>query len=148
MTLFSLSSETGPVHSLQRLQRELERVFDNPFGLDLGPSGRGVFPPANVFSDTDGTVVRIEVPGVAPQDLSIEAQDRTLVIRGKREPLSPEKGSFHRRERWSGEFSRSIQLPRDLDLGKAEASCKDGMLTVKVPKRAEARPRQIAIDVA
>ena len=137
-----------PVSGLLSLQRELERAFENPFGLDLGVSGRGVFPLVNIFSEPDGYVVRLEIPGVSPEDLHIESQGRSVTIKGRREPRGPEDASFHRRERDSGEFSRSLQLPDSLDLMRAEASYKNGILTIRVPKREEAKPRQISIKAA
>ncbi len=137
-----------PVSGLLSLQRELERAFQNPFGLDLGFSGRGVFPPVNIFSDPEGYVVRLEIPGMAAKDVNIEAHGRTLTIKGKRGHSGPEHASFHRRERNSGEFSRSLQLPDKLDLSKAEAAYKDGILTVRIPKREEAKPRQITVKAA
>ncbi len=148
MALFRVSSGFDPVGGLLSLQRELERVFDKPFGIDLGPSGRGVFPPVNVFADKDGYVVKLEVPGIAPENVSIEAEGRTLTVSGTREVPPPTEGSFHRRERGTGRFSRSLQLPADLDLTRAEAGYKHGILTVRVPKKEEAKPRQIAIKAA
>jgi HSP20 family protein len=148
MALFRVSPGFDPVGGLLNLQRELERVFDKPFGIDLGPSGRGVFPPVNVFADKDGYVVKLEVPGVAPENVSIETEGRTLRISGKREVVPPSEGSFHRRERGAGEFSRSFQLPADLDATRAEATYKHGILTVRVPKKEEAKPRQISVKAA
>jgi HSP20 family protein len=146
MTLFRLSSD--PVESLLSLQRELAKVFDSPFGFELGPSGRGVYPAMNGFTDKSGTVLRMEVPGVAPENIQIEAHGRTVTVSGKREVKAPESGSFHRRERSVGEFSRSVQLPADLDVSRAEASCKHGILTIRIPKKEEAKPRQIAVQAA
>jgi HSP20 family protein len=148
MALFRVSSGFDPVGGLLTLQRELERVFDKPFGIDLGPSGRGVFPPVNVFAEKDAYVVKLEVPGVAPENVAIEAEGRTLTVSGKREVPPTTEGSFHRRERGNGQFSRSFQLPADLDLTRAEASYRHGILTVRVPKKEEAKPRQIAIKAA
>jgi HSP20 family protein len=148
MALFRFPPELDPVSGLLTLQRELERVFENPLGLDLGPSGRGVFPPVNVFRERDGYVVRLEVPGVAPDTIAVEAEGRTLTIRGKRELAPPPGGSYHRRERGVGEFSRSLQLPADLDLARSEATCKNGLLTVRIPRKEEAKPRQITVKVA
>jgi len=145
MALFRFLPQLDPVSGLLTLQRELERVFENPLGFDLGPSGRGVFPPVNVFSEPDGYVIRMEVPGIAPEQIGIECQGRTLTVLGKREVTPPAGGSFHRRERDVGEFSRSLQLPADLDLSRAEASCKHGVLTIRVPKKEEAKPRQITV---
>lgn len=136
-------------HPLHSLQEELQRVFEQPlWRFDYGPSGRGVFPPLNVFADKEHAIVRMEVPGVAPENLSIKGEGRTLTVSGQRELSAPENGSFHRRERNAGEFSRSIQLPEDVDLTKAEATVKNGMLTVRIPKRDEAKPRTITVKAA
>ncbi|HVN84924.1 MAG TPA: Hsp20/alpha crystallin family protein [Candidatus Binatia bacterium] len=148
MTVFRFGSAFDPVNSLLRLQREMERAFQHPLGLDLGLSGRGVFPPVNVFSDRDGYVIRLEIPGVDPASVTIESRGRTLTVGGKREFTPSGGGSFHRRERDEGQFSRSLQLPQELDLERAEAACKHGVLTIRVPKRAEAKPRQISVKAA
>ena len=148
MAFFRVSSGFDPVAGLLGLQRELERVFDKPFGIDLGPSGRGVFPPVNVFADKDGYLVKLEIPGIAPENVSIESEGRTLTISGKREVPPPTEGSFHRRERGAGQFARSFQLPPDVDTARAEASYKHGILTVRVPKKEEAKPRQITVKAA
>ena len=149
MALIRFSPRFSPLDALLSLQRELDRTFESPTsGFDLGVSGRGVFPPTNVFSDKDGYIVRMEVPGVTPESLAIEGHGQTLTISGKRETSAPEGASFHRHERNSGEFSRSLQLSNELDLTKAEATCKHGMLTVRIPKKEEAKPRQIEIKAA
>lgn len=149
MPFFRFSPERDPLNALLRLQRELDRSFENPQGFDMGLSGRGVFPAVNVLQDAEGSyVVRFEVPGVSPDDINIESQGRTLTLSGKREASADPNGSFHRRERGAGQFSRSFQFPADLDLGQAEASYKQGMLTIRIPKRAEAKPRQITVQAA
>jgi HSP20 family protein len=148
MTLFRFPTRFDPVGGLLALQRELERAFDNPLGLDLGPSGRGVFPAVNVFRDENGLTARMEVPGVTPDSLEVQAHDRTLTVSGQRDAGIPEGASYHRREREAGRFSRSLHLPADLDLGKVDASYKNGILTIRVPKSEQAKPRQIAVSVA
>jgi len=148
MALFRFTPTFDPLNALLNLQRDLDRVFDKPLGLDLGLSGRGVFPAVNVFSDRDGYVIRMEIPGVSPEQINIESHGRTLTLSGKRESAAPQGGSFHRRERSSGQFSRSLQLPADLDLSRAEASYRQGMLTVRIPKKEEAKPRQITVKAA
>jgi HSP20 family protein len=148
MALYTFGSGLDPVSGLLALQRELDRVFDKPFGIDLGPSGRGVYPPVNVFADRDGYVVKLEVPGIDPQDVNIEAEGRTLTVSGKREEPQLDHGSFHRRERGYGQFSRSLQLPADLDLARADATYKHGILTIRIPKKEEAKPRQISVKAA
>ena len=115
MALFHFSPERDPLNALMRLQREVDRVFENPRGFDMALSGRGVFPPVNVLQDAEGSyVVRFEVPGVAPEDITIENQGRTLTLSGKREASADPKANFHRRERGTGQFSRSFQFPTDL----------------------------------
>jgi HSP20 family protein len=148
MALVRFSRPFDPINALLNLQQEFDRVFENPLGLDLGISGRGAFPPMNVFSDANGHTVRMEIPGVSAENIAIEAHGRTLTISGKRELKTPAGASFHRRERSGGDFSRSLQLPADLDLEHVEASCKHGMLTLRIPKKAEAKPRQITIKTA
>jgi HSP20 family protein len=148
MALFGFSPDLDPVGSLLSLQRELARAFESPFGFELGPSGRGVYPAMNMFTDKNGYVLRMEVPGVSPENIQIETHGRVLTVSGRREVKAPEDGSFHRRERGAGEFSRSVQLPADLDLSRAEASCKHGILNVRIPKKEEAKPRQIAVQAA
>lgn len=134
-----------PFNALLSLQQEIERAFDQPHGFGLGLSGRGAFPPVNVFRGTDGYVARFEVPGLASQDIGIEAHGRTLQVSGKREPRTAPEGSLHRRECWSGEFARSVQFPEDADLARASAECRNGVLTVRVPHREEAQPRRIEV---
>ena len=148
MALFRFSPTFDPVAGLLALQQELDRVFENPLGFELGVSGRGVFPPVNIFRSTDGYVIRLEAPGVSSDQLSIETQGRTLTVKGKREISVPPGGSFHRRERSSGDFSRSVQLPEDVDPDRAEASYRSGLLTISIPKTAAAKPRQISIQTS
>jgi HSP20 family protein len=133
-----------PWNALARLQSDIERAFERPPGLGL--SGRGAFPPVNVFGGKTGYVLRFEVPGLAPEDLSLEIQGRTLTVGGKRRIDEPSDGSIHRRETWRGEFSRSLQLPEDADLTNAAAECRNGVLVVRVPQREEARPRRISVQ--
>jgi HSP20 family protein len=138
-----------PFERLLALQREIDRAFDNPVGRDFGFGGRGVFPPVNVFQDAEGYLVRVEVPGVAPEKLKIETNGQTLTISGERESAPPAEGaSFHRRERDRGTFSRSLTLPSNLDTQAAQASYRHGVLTVRVPLKATAKPRQIEVKAA
>ena len=148
MPFVRLFSQPRVADQLLALQQELDRVLEKPLGINLGISSHGVFPPMNIFRDPQGIVIRLEVPGVAPEQLQIESQGKTLSIRGKREAVAPESGGYHRRERGGGEFSRSLQLPDDSDPSRAEATCKNGMLTIRVPKHEEAKPRQINVHAS
>jgi HSP20 family protein len=138
--------DLDPVRHLLALQQELERFQRNP-GFSLGPSGYGAFPSVNLFEGRDGMVVIAELPGVEPETLKVAGQGRTLTISGGRRRETPtDSVGYHRRERPFGEFSRSIQLPENLDLAQATASCAAGVLTVRVPKSEAAKPRQIMVQ--
>jgi HSP20 family protein len=140
-----------PTDSLQRLQADIDRFLNRPgFGLgSLGARQAAVYPLLNVFADDEGLVVRAEVPGVESEALDIQIESGRLAIRGERSENDGEQatqGSFHRRERPHGSFARSIELPDEMDTEKATAHCSDGVLTVRIPKRAELKPRRVAVS--
>jgi HSP20 family protein len=129
------------------LQDELDRFFGKP-QFDLGLTGANVFPLVNVFTDEDALVIRAEVPGIAPGQLQVQVESGRLTISGERAQESAKNASYHRRERGHGRFSRTVQLPRDVDTEHAGAECRNGVLTVRIPKQASAKPRQIAVRAA
>ena len=103
--------------------------------LDSSLWNRSV-PSFRVASEGEDTVVSFDLPGVTPEDVSVTTEDRTVTVSGKR---APERG---------GDFSRALEFPVTLDLAKAEASLKHGVLTIRVPKREEAKPRSITVQSA
>jgi HSP20 family protein len=137
-----------PINSLLEVQRELERFLRNP-AFSLGPSGYGAYPPVNIFDDPDGVAVIMEIPGIDPADLKISGHGNTLTVSGerKRTQMTDMRG-FHRRERTFGEFSRSIQLGKELDMSKATANYKAGVLIIKIARAEAAKPRQITVQAA
>ncbi len=146
MALVSFSG-LSPVDSLLELQNSLARMLENPaLGLNLGASSGGIFPAVNIFAGKDGGFVfRAEVPGIPPERLNLTVESRRLTISGERKP--PEgAGSYHRRERRFGQFSRTIQLPEGLDPDHVSADCRDGVLTVRIEKSEAAKPRQIEVQ--
>jgi HSP20 family protein len=136
-----------PVSGLLTLQSELDRALRSP-AFNLGLSGPGAYPPLNIFESEDSLLLIAEVPGLELSDLKIASAGRTLTISSVRKPLISvgEGQGYHRRERAQGEFTRSMQVPEQFDLGRAEAKYEKGMLSVRVPKRDEARPRQISVQ--
>jgi HSP20 family protein len=134
--------------ALLQLQEELSRAYESPFGQGLGLIGGGVRPPINIFKSRTGEdlVIKLEVPGFGPADITVENRGQTLTVSGKPADLPPSEGAYHRRERSVSEFSRSIQLPRDVDPARATAQCKNGVLTLNVPAREETKPRQISVN--
>jgi HSP20 family protein len=144
-----MSAFTNAVNELLRLQGQLDARLRSPRSeFFFGPSTAGVFPSLNVFRDRKGDVViRAELPGVNPEDINVTVEQRRLTISGERRPEGPDNG-YHRRERPFGQFSRSLQLPPDLDVERAEARFSNGVMTLRVPLAAAARPRQINVQVA
>lgn len=143
MTLFR-----DPFGSLVALQAELDKLLSSPSpGFFASVSGAGVYPPLNVFRDKDELVVRAELPGVKADTIHVSVERRRLTIEGERVPERP-RGAFHRRERVFGKFSRTVTLPDDVDVEKAAAQWKDGVLTLRIPPVAAAKPRQITVQAA
>jgi HSP20 family protein len=117
-------------------------------GLFREPAA-GVFPLINVTEDKDNYYVRAELPGLKADDLDISVTGNTISISGERKlPVEDEKARYHRREREAGRFSRIISMPDQMDTGKVEARCADGILTVVLPKAETAKPRQIAVKAS
>jgi len=148
MAIFGIDPDADPIGALLSLQGELERFMRNPaFGTGL--SGYGVFPPINIFDSTEGAVVVAELPGLDASKIEVAGEGRTLTISGER-GFAPDVGGrgYHRRELNEGKFSRSIQLPDDYDVSRAEARYEAGLLVVRVPTAERAKPRQIRVQPA
>lgn len=133
-----------PFDSLSRLQEELDRFFGKPAG-SFGLGGGNVYPPINAFTDAEGMLVRAEVPGIPPDQLSVQVEAGQLTIAGERPAPNYAKASVHRRERQFGRFSRTLQLPPDVDPEQVSATCRNGVLTVRLGRHAAAKPRQISV---
>jgi HSP20 family protein len=87
----------------------------------------------------------MEAPGVEPSSLEVSATGRALTIKGERRPREDNEASYHRRERDYGLFNRTLSLPQPVDADRIQASYKEGILEVVLPKAAEARPRRVEI---
>ena len=107
-------------------------------------------PPVDIFQDGDKEVVlKAELPDMKREDIDLTIENGTLTIRGeKKVDAEVKEESFHRIERRYGTFSRSFSLPATIDAAKVAAEYKNGVLTVRLPLREEAKPRQIKVDVA
>jgi HSP20 family protein len=111
--------------------------------------GGGECPVLNARTDDEETVVTAELPGFDPEEIDLSVEGSTLTITGSREAAEAKEGeAYHRRERWSGKFTRSLKLPADVDAAKVEAGFKDGVLTIKLPKSEEHKPKKIAVRAA
>lgn len=144
---FQRPSSGNPWSTLfNEFRREMNPAFSPQASLFEG--GRGVYPPVNLFENEEGFVLTAELPGVAPEsvDVSIERSIVTLSGERKTEEAVGNGTSVHRRERQSGMFRRAFELPTEIDLDKARATHKNGVLTLRLPKSPAAKPRQIAIE--
>ena len=126
-----------------QLRNEVDRLMGDIFGgaSQTTPSGSArAFPAVNVWEDGERLFAEAELPGVQSDDVDISVVGNELTIRGRRPAAATDGASFHRRERGAGEFSRTLRLPYDVDAGGVEATLRDGVLLLKLPKAASARP--------
>ena len=106
-------------------------------------------PPVDVYEDAQKLVLKLEVPGVRKEDLEIHVEGRTLTVKGQRRFESDEKEeNFHRIERRFGSFARSFTLPGTVDTESISAVSADGVLTVTLARKPEAKPKQIEVKIA
>ena len=133
-------------------QQQVNRLFEPFLGrpvVDDESLVSGTWaPPVDVMEEKDAIRVVAELPGMKKEDIDIQFENGILTIRGQRaiEKDSSDK-TFHRVERVYGNFVRSFTLPRSVDAEKIDATYRDGVLDIRVPKKEEAKPRQIAINV-
>ena len=130
------------------LSREIERLFDDlGAGLVRSPLWRsGAWPTLNAWDSGEALFVEAEVPGVGQDDLEISAIGNELTIKGRREAMEGQDLTCHRRERGTGDFTRVLTLPAEIDSDKVEAQLKDGVLTLRLPKAESAKPRKITVN--
>jgi HSP20 family protein len=139
---------SDPFREFAQLQDRINRVFTDG-GAGLLTSGTWV-PPVDVYQNGDHELVlKAELPDMTREDIDITVDNGTLTIRGEKKFSNEVKEESYRRiERRYGTFSRSFSLPQTVDAAKVGAEYKDGVLTVRLPLREEAKPRQIKVDVA
>jgi len=132
-------------NELHRLQGQMNDVFASGRGSLRGVSPYQ-FPLLNAWETSDSYYVEAEVPGLALEDLEICMADaNTLAIKGQRKQPELAGGQWHRQERAFGLFERSFTLPGAVDADEVDASLKHGVLTIRLPKTPELRPRKIEV---
>ena len=136
-----------PFRDLSRLQDEMNRLFEDRL-FKTGESV-GWTPACDVYEDEEALLLRFELAGIDPKQVEIRFENGVLTVRGERKLEKEEKReNYHRVELSYGAFTRSFSLPGTVDAEKIRADAKDGILTVTLPKRAEARPRPIQVKVS
>jgi len=138
-----------PFRDLQRIQDELHRAFsDDRLALRSGESV-GWTPSVDIYEDEEGVALRFELAGVDPKDVDIRFENGVLTLRGERKLEKEDKrDNYHRVELSYGTFTRSFSLPATIDPEKIKAESKNGVLTVGLPKKPEAKPKSIQVKVS
>jgi HSP20 family protein len=142
-----------PFRDLAEVQERVNRVLGEFYGShgqdDVMRRGAWV-PPVDIYEGASHEmIIKAELPDVKREDISINVENNTLTIGGEKK-LDDEvnRDQYHRIERLYGSFSRSFSLPSTIDTDKVSADYKNGVLTIKLPLREEAKPRQIQVQIA
>lgn len=131
----------------QSLRDEVETLWSHVMG-DRGPGWLtpAATPPLDVKETPEAIEVRVDLPGFKPEDVHVQINNNVLTVSGQRvEEKKQETATYHRLERRIGEFSRSVTLPAPVDDQHVDAQCRDGVLTVVLPKTPEAKSRHIKV---
>ncbi len=146
MTIVRRPSRFGDVLTLRQA---MDRLFDDDFRPFSWANGSMTSPalPLDVTTDNDALTVEASLPGIKPDDVEITVENGTLTISGKTaDERSSDEGSYLLQEIRRGSFSRSMTLPQGLEPDKASATFEHGMLTLRIPKAEQVKPRQIKIS--
>jgi HSP20 family protein len=131
---------------MSKTLEEVDRMFNaanRPLGLRSVP--RGTFPAINIYDQGESAVLVAEIPGIDPNELELTVLNDTVTIKGKRPFEANDEDRVYRRERWSGEFSRTLTLPDVVDPDNAHAEYKNGVLRVSLEKAEKAKAKRIQI---
>ena len=135
-----------PVRELAGMEVDrLNRMFADWYGEAFN---RGWLPPVDIYeTDQHEVVIKAELPDMKREDINLTFENNVLTLRGERKfEHEAKRDNFHRVERSYGSFSRSFTLPNTVDTSKISASYKDGVLTIRLPQREEAKPKQISVS--
>jgi HSP20 family protein len=141
-----------PFRELATMQDRINRIFGDAYTRryddDLTQRGEW-FPPVDIYENANQEIVlKAELPGLAREDIDLRVENNTLTLRGERKRETEVKQEqYHRVERSYGAFSRSFSLPTRIDTEKVRAEFKEGVLSITLPVKAEAKPRQIEVAV-
>jgi HSP20 family protein len=138
-----------PFESLNKMHARINDLFGENFGRPWAKSSSATwYPPVDVLESKDAYLIRAELPGMKKEDFHLEVKDGTLTLTGERTSEKAADGVEYRSvERVSGKFWRSFSLPETVKHDGIQATYKDGILEIHVPKAEEAKPRQIEISV-
>jgi HSP20 family protein len=150
LTIWRPFGEMAPFRDFERMKRDMDRLWESFFekGTLRGEDGREWLPSLDVAETKNEIVVKAEVPGLEPKDIDISLSDGLLTIKGEKKQEREEKEeNYHLVERSYGSFARSIRLPNEVRSDKINASYKNGVLKVVLPKSEEAKKKEVKIKV-
>jgi len=139
-----------PFRDMVALQNRMNRLFDEQYGGSREEAlTTGAFvPPVDIYEDEHSIQLKLEVPGIDEKDLDIKVENNVLTVSGERKFEKEEKEeNFHRVERRYGSFSRSFTLPNTVETENIQADYDNGVLKIRLAKRAEAKPKQIKVNI-
>src|ERR1700693_1534126 len=140
-----------PFREFSTLQDRINRVFREaypPAGQDESLTTSSFAPAVDVYEDEHNVTLKIEVPGIDEKDIDVRIENNTLTVHGERKIEMEEKEENYRRvERQYGSFTRTFTLPATVDSEKVSATYEKGVLKIALPKKAEAKPKQIKVNV-
>ena len=140
-----LATRWEPWTEMNRLTREMDRLFGSK-GTGVGRAmSVGSYPALNVWEDEDHFYAEAELPGFSLEDLEIYVTGNQLTIKGERRPPENKRGTWHRQERGYGKFTRMVELPGELDGDNVSAEFKNGVLRITLPKSEAVKPRRIEV---
>ena len=141
-----------PFQELNLLHDRMNRLFQDSFGpatsREEGMTTASFVPPVDIYEDEHNITLKLEVPGIEQKDIDVRLENNTLTVRGERKFEKEEKEeNFHRVERRYGTFYRAFTLPNTVDAENVQADYDNGVLKIKLAKKAEAKPKQIKVNI-
>ena len=148
---FRAFTGSDPLRELFNLQRGINRLFDDTVETSAAGNAPALStwtPPVDVYEDANGFLIKCELPEISKEDVKVSLDDNVLSISGERKFEHEEKrDGYQRVERSYGQFYRSFTLPPNVNVEGINAEVKDGILRLTLPKREEAKPKQIQVKI-
>jgi HSP20 family protein len=148
----TLITRLDPFREFVTIQDRMNRLFRDSYGNNEGReeslNNTSFAPPVDVYEDEHNVILKIEVPGIDEKDIDVRIENNTMTVHGERKFEQEEKEENYRRvERQYGSFTRTFTLPQTVDQENVQADYDKGVLKIKLSKKAEAKPKQIKVNV-
>lgn len=140
----------SPFQDIYNLQHRLNSLLgDFNHTDDEALTNSAFVPPVDIFEDANHIALKLEAPGMKLENFDVQLENQTLTVRGERKfEKETKEENYHRVERRYGSFARGFTLPNTIDPESVKANYQDGVLSIEIGKRAEAKPRQIKVSVS